>query len=235
MRRGLCVLSILCAAAWAQAEGTPPKRVLIIGDSMMRITAHALELELSKQPGVEARSFTSLGSGLARLDIFDWIAKINELVAEFKPDATIVWFGANDRQPMKTNGGVIRPGAPEWDVEYSRRVGEAMDLLAPADGTRVIWLELPNMREPSIQNDVNAINQLVAAETQKRTRVELMPTRTLLGRKVDAYSPYIIGERGMPVQVRDNDGVHLSRPGADLLAAHIAQHLYGGAPAKETP
>ena len=88
-------------AAAVHADG--PEKVLIIGDSMMRIPAHAIKLELKGKEGVAAKDHTSLGSGLARLDAYDWMGKIDELLKEFQPDAAVVWFGTNDRQPMKTD------------------------------------------------------------------------------------------------------------------------------------
>ncbi len=213
----------------------PPKRILVIGDSMMRITAHALELEAAKRPGVEVRSFTSLGSGIARLDVFDWMAKADELVAEFKPEVTIAWFGTNDRQALQVKDEVIQPGAPGWNQEYARRVGELMDKLAPGEGTRVVWLELPHMRDPKIHADVEAINALVQAEVERRERVEYFRTRTLLNRKADVFSPYIVGAKGMPLEVRDTDGVHLNRAGADLMASRLMKHLLDGGAAKDKP
>ncbi len=206
----------------------PPRRILIIGDSMMRVTAHALQQALDRRPGTETRAFTSLGSGLARLDVFDWMAKIAELVESFDPDATVAWFGANDRQPMQlADGGVVRPGTPEWEAEYGRRIGEAMELLTARGGARVYWLELPDMRENHVKEAVAEANRLAAAEAGRRPAAAFLPTRTLLSRQPGTYSPYILGARGMPVQVRDPDGIHLNRAGADRMAEYLTNQLFG--------
>lgn len=223
----LITITVGVTAGAALAPPTSPKRVLIIGDSMMHVTAHSLELTLAGRTGVTTRAFTSLGSGLARLDAFDWIAKIQALLAEFDPDATVAWFGTNDRQPMQTADGVIRIDQPEWETEYARRVGVVMDLLTTHDAARVCWLELPDMRNPEMQKEVQLINDLVRAESGKRERVEFISTRKILARHPGKFSPYIIGPNGMPVQVRDADGVHLNRTGADLLADYLADYLYG--------
>lgn len=218
---------MLTTAAAVCAEPEKPKRVLIIGDSMMRVTAHATERALTKIEGVQSRAFTSLGSGMARLDIFDWMAKIDELVAEFNPDTTIVWFGTNDRQALRTGANIIQTGDPAWEEEYARRVGLAMDKLTASPGARVLWLELPDMREAKISDDVNLINKIVKAEADKRPNVEFFPTRGLLSRQPGTYSPYVIGRDGMPLQIRDADGVHLNRAGADRMAEAMIKHLYG--------
>jgi len=204
------------------AETVRPGKVLIIGDSMMRITSHAVALHLERVEGVTSHAHSSLGTGLARLDVFDWMAKIDELVAEHKPDTTLAWFGTNDRQPMqREDGSVVQPADEGWGAEYSRRVALAMDKLTAAEGAKVYWLELPVMRDPKVNEDVNYINGLVRDEAEKRPAVTYLETRAVLGRSPDTYSPYVIGPRGMPLPVRDVDGVHLSRAGADRLAEHL--------------
>lgn len=221
--RVLILFFLSVFAASLRAEG--PKKVLILGDSMMRVTAHATELQLGKREGVTAKSHTSLGSGLARLDVFDWMAKIDELVGEFKPDAVIVWFGTNDRQPITTGEKVAQPGTAEWNVEYARRIGEAMDKLS-ASGATVYWLELPDMRDAKMQDEILQLNQLFKSEAEKRKTVEFIPTRSVFSRKEGTFSPYVIGPNGMPLQVRDADGIHLNRAGADRMAAEMMKRLY---------
>ncbi len=222
---------------WGMFPGTTdadqiesPSRVLIIGDSMMRVTAHALELQISRREGVTSRAFTSLGSGISRLDVFDWMEKIDELVSEFSPDCTIAWFGTNDRQPLRTEGGIIRPDSPEWEVEYARRVGEAMDKLLAMPESNVLWLELPDMRESRLQEDVDLINQIVQREAAKRARAHYYPTRSLLSRRPGTFSMHIVGPTGMPLQIRDSDGVHLNRTGADRMAESIINFLFENSP-----
>lgn len=207
-------------------KGRSPERVLIIGDSMMRVTAHAAELQLSRREGVESLAFTRLGSGLARLDVFDWMEKLDELLDEFNPEVTLVWFGANDRQNMRTGAGIIRPAAPEWEAEYARRVGIVMDKLTAVEGARVVWLELPDMRESRLQRDVELINRIVRQEAGRRDRVTFYPARALLSREPGRFTMHIAGPTGMPLQVRDNDGVHLSRAGADFLAEALMRYLF---------
>ncbi len=227
-RISITTIGLMLAAAglWAQ-PATKPERILVIGDSMMQVTAHALNRRLDRIPNVKNRRHTSLGSGLARLDVFDWHEKIQELVDDFNPDATIVWFGANDMQPMQTDNGVVRPGTPEWSAEYKLRVGIAMDHLTAREPAYVYWLELPDMRDPRIQNDVALINRMIENAAEQRKRAVFVPTRTLLSREPGAYSPFIIGPRGLPVQIRDPDGVHLNRAGAERMTEYLVKYILG--------
>ncbi len=215
------VLTLLATLSSAAEE------ILILGDSMMRIPSHSLSLQLERRPNVTVRSQTSLGTGLARLDVFDWIAKIDELLAVKAPTMSLVWFGTNDTQPITSEGGtVLQPHTPEWSAEYSRRVGQIMDKLLAGEGSKVYWLELPLMREANATRDITLINELVQVEAGKRDGVHFVALGNVLGRGGNTYSPFVMGARGMPVQVRDVDGVHLSRAGADRLAEHMMTILF---------
>lgn len=203
-----------------------PGRVLIIGDSMMRVTAHATTLALEKRPGVITKSETSLGSGLARLDAYDWMSKIDTLVAEFNPDLSLVWFGTNDHQPMQTDAGIVSISDPEWEREYAHRVGMVMDKLTAPEGAKVYWLELPVMRDSKITESVDIINRIAKAEADKRENVTFFITRKILGRKPGVYSPNVIGPDGKMIVLRSSDGIHLSRPGADRIASAIDKEIF---------
>lgn len=193
---------------------------------MMRVTSHATEMVIEKRPGVEVQSKTSLGSGLARLDAFDWMSEIDTIVREFDPEASVVWFGTNDRQPMQTESGTVNISDAEWETEYARRVALVMDKLTAKENAKVYWLELPVMRDDSITEKVDFINRIAKVEAEKRPRVIFFETRGILGRRPDTYSPYIIGPNGQMTDLRDRDGVHLSRAGADRIAEAIDKALY---------
>jgi hypothetical protein len=203
-----------------------PEKVLIIGDSMMMVTSHATQLALRRKDGVETRAEPSLGSGLARLDAFDWMKKAQDLVTEFDPDVTMVWFGTNDNQPMQTSQGILRPGDPRWLAEYTRRMGEMMDILSHKEGAKVYWLELPVMRDKEVNEYVNEINAIAKAEAEKRSSVIFFETNHLLTRKPDTFTVYLIDRTGKPVKVREPDGVHLARPGADIVAKAFVKELF---------
>lgn len=219
-----CALGFFIFTSPVQAA---PKRVLIIGDSMMQVTAHATSLALDKRSGVASKSHTSIGSGLARLDVFDWMGQAETLVKEFNPDVSMVWFGTNDRQPMQTaDKGIVQLTDSAWEEEYARRVGVMMDKLLAAKGSKVYWLELPVMRDEKMTGEVAVINRIAKAEADKRDRVEFFPTENVLTRRPGVYSPMMIGNDGRPIKVRDVDGIHLSREGADRVAASFVKTIF---------
>lgn len=206
------------------AEGAP---VLMMGDSMMRLLGIAMEKEL-KAAGVQpTASFSSLASGLARLDAFDWFAKADALMKEHKPATVVVSLGANDRQTLKdVTGRVVMLGTPEWEREYALRIGRIMDELIKGGATRVIWLLLPDMREPVQQEYAKLINTIFTKEAAVETRkdkIVLFDSSPLLSRKPGTFSLYVMAPDGAVLTVRDADGIHLTNPGAKRVAQSLVK------------
>lgn len=196
--------------------------VLMIGDSMMRLLGNALEKELGKIPEVKASSFTSLGSGLARLDAFDWMAKSIALMDEKKPSTVIVSVGANDHQVLvDLSGKKILVDTPAWSLEYGRRVKQIMELLTQGGAKRIIWLTLPDMKEPTQQSYAQTVNKIIAEQAATHPVVSLFDTAPILARKPGKFVSYVMGADGSVITVRDSDGVHLSTDGAKRLAQAI--------------
>ena len=209
----------------ASAETETLRRVLVIGDSIMNLLARSIERAAAGDKALSVATFTSLGSGLARLDLFDWPGRIEALIREHRPDTLVLMMGANDRQPMQVDGRILQPDTPEWDEEYARRVARIFEL-AEAGGVRhVVWLELPDMREPAVQAHAERVNAIVRAEAARRAGAEFFETRPILSRKPGVYSAYIVQANGMPLEVRSRDGIHLNRSGADLLAEQLLSRL----------
>lgn len=227
-RLSLGLAALLLSGNLNLAQGQSPQNILIMGDSIMQAVARSLERQISRQGGgVKANSYTHIGTGLARLDLFDWLAQIEQQVQTHQPDTVFIMMGANDNQPMQTSGGVVRPGDAAWEREYARRAGEAMDIMVRLGVRRIHWIELPDMREARLQNDVNTINRLVREEANKRQNVTFQESRSLLSRTPGEYSPYIIQANGMPLDIRAGDGIHLNRRGADFLAEQMIARTFG--------
>jgi uncharacterized protein len=205
----------LCAATDKDGHA----EVLIAGDSMMRSVARSFEKAFTRR-GLSTTKFASIGTRLARLDLLDWPAKLAALARAHTPARAIVMMGANDNQPLQVGGGVIPFGTDTWQTEYGRRVGKAMDALLDADVTQLIWVGLPCMREKRLDADVRRINEIVAQQAAARRAVVFVPVYALFS-KDGAYSSYVIGKNGLPLEVRSADGIHMTRNGAELLVEHV--------------
>ena len=217
-------------ATYQKLEADAREPVLMLGDSMMRLLSRAMEKALKKE-GIEASSYTSLGSGLARLDALDWFAKIEEMMTERKPATVVITLGANDRQPLKdASGNVFQFGTDAWRAEYGSRIGRAMDALIQHGAKRVVWLCLPDMKEHIQQTFAEMANGLYAEQVAVGTRkdqVVLFDTRATVSRVPGKYSAYMMSPRGEALTVRDQDGVHLTMVGARLVAETLVETFWG--------
>lgn len=198
---------------------------------MMKLPGLAVKRELSqKRPEVEAHTFSGIGTGLARLDAFDWLAKINALCAEIQPKVAVVSLGANDRQPMKMpdGSGIAQPDTDEWNTEYAKRIASTMDHFIENGCERIIWLLLPPMRDPVVNRHATKLNELTADAAQSRPQVSLFDVgRLVADRRTDGFSERIIDSRNATaVTVRERDGIHLSPQGARILADALVEKYW---------
>jgi len=218
---GLLAIVALSAQGIVHAAADVPAHAdaLIAGDSMMRSVERSFEKALSRRK-VSTTSFASIGTGLARLDLLDWPAKLETLARAFTPKQAFIMMGTNDNQPLQIGGGAIPFGSDSWQSEYGRRVGKTMDALLDGGVGQVVWIGLPCMREERLDQDVRVINDIIANQAAARPNVTFVPTYALFS-KSDTYSSYVISGNGMPVEVRDEDGIHLNRKGAELLVEYV--------------
>ena len=202
---------------------------LMLGDSMMRLLGKAMEKELKKE-GFAAKSFTSLGSGLARLDAFDWYTKIETMMKETQAATVVVTLGANDRQPLLNESGqTLQFGTEAWREEYGQRIGRAMDTLISNGAKHVIWLLLPDMKDRTHQLYAEVVNELyreqAAVETRKDS-VILFDMRPLITRTPGTFTLFIMSPQGEALSVRDTDGVHLTMTGAKIVAEGLIKTFW---------
>lgn len=105
------------------------KNVLVFGDSLMKLVSRSIEKDMDRDSNMDATSIVSIGSGLARLDLFDWNAKIENAVSKINPSIAVAMIGANDNQPMKTDSGIVRLGTDAWKSEYRKGADMLADVV----------------------------------------------------------------------------------------------------------
>ncbi len=217
MKRGgwLLVLSLSCLAVEAAAA-----RVWIVGDSIVRETSFALRKTL-ESANVPADSFISLGSGLTRPDLFDWHAKLRDIVTNSRPELVVVMMGASDIQDMKGNGQLLSRGTPAWDAEYARRLDGALEILAGGGVRQVFWVGLPDMRDAELNQFAHDLNGIIKTRVAARSFARFFDSASLLSKQPGQFSAYLPGPDGMPILARSTDGKHLSLQGGAILAQAI--------------
>ena len=139
-------------------------------------------------------------------------------VREDKPDAAVVFIGANEGFDMPGTGGrPVRCCGADWAAVYAFRVRRMMDTYRRGGRARVYWLTLPFPRDRDRQEVARAVNAAIAvASVPYRAQVRVLdmaPIFTPGGRYRAAMT--IDGRERI---VREPDGIHLNREGSQLAA-----------------
>ena len=104
----------------------PPKRVLqnllVTGDSMGKPLNTELYLALHEQ-GVHVYSDLQFGGGISKDFVFDWPTEADAAARQFRPDATVVFIGADEGFPLRPPGGghKVPCCGPHWAAAYANR------------------------------------------------------------------------------------------------------------------
>ena len=198
-------------------DGERPK-VLLTGDSMMQ----GLDGFLSDRLGERVNVFREVvpASGISKPAGVDWLTRARVRAGRVRPDATVVFLGANEGFDMESPSGrpVICCGAG-WLGEYTRRVRTMMQSYSrPARG-KVFWLQMPQVRfaeRHQMQLQVNAAIRRAASGLRGVRIVRLDQVFTPGNRYRD-----VMIYRGRRVRVRERDGIHLTVAGAEIAAGKV--------------
>ncbi len=206
-------------AARGPVTAADPLTMYIGGDSMVEIQFGTALEDLADDTGmieVSAIEFDR-GSGLTRPDFIDWPAKLVAASETYDPDVMVLYFGGNDAQPMKLDGVVYEPADQEWQDEYRTRVAGVMDAMTEA-GHHVYWMGLPITRDDSTAAKFAILNDIYASEAEAREGVTFITAWELFAGSDGRYSEYLPNRKGDVVDMRLNDGIHLTTAGAYHLA-----------------
>ncbi len=222
----------------ARAEATPaavelraptaddPLRLWVGGDSMAQVFGPALADAAQSTGLVEPSVHYEMASGLTRPDYYDWPAALRSDVAAGDPEVLVVVFGVNDGQGIVLADGTPIPEVtdPRWSTEYRRRVAEVMDDLR-ADDRLVLWVLLPPMSDADYGARMAVVTEAVAAEAASRPWIVTVDAGASLADASGAFADTLPDAGGNPVDVRLDDGIHLTEIGAERLAGQVMELL----------
>ena len=205
------------------AKPKPPRRlgkVLVTGDSL----AIPLDVELARKmagdDGVRVLREPHIGTGVSKSGFVDWGKLSARQVRKHRPEAIVVFIGANEGFPLPAPGGKVECCGPVWAAEYANRVRRMMNTYRQRGGARVYWLNLPLPRDRGRQEAARAVNAaLDVASVPFRSQVRVLdmeqtftPDRRYRGSmQVD----------GRDRSVREPDGIHLNATGAELASREV--------------
>lgn len=200
------------------------RTLLVTGDSL----AQPLDVQLARRlagDGVQTVRDAHLGTGISKSDIVDWGLLSTQQARKRKPDAVVMFMGANEGFPFPGPGGRrIECCGPEWAVVYATRARRMMDTYRRDGAARVYWLTLPMPRDSLRQKVARTVNAAIAVAAQ--------PFRSQV-RVLDMSSVFTPGNRyraaqdvgGRETIVRRPDGIHLNDAGASIAMGIVLQRI----------
>jgi lysophospholipase L1-like esterase len=213
----------------ALGEKPPPRRplkaVLVTGDSMVQ----PLDAEVARSlapKSIKVVRDAHVGTGISDTSIVDWGKLSISQVAKHKPDAVVMFMGANDGFPMKVGTREVKCCGADWAAEYAYRARRMMDTYRRGGAARVYWLLLPTYRSAARNKIAHVVNAAIyAAASPYRAQVRILDMGAIFtpGNKYrDAMTV-----DGHDQIVRQADGVHLNGTGSRVAADDVIQALRG--------
>jgi len=221
-----CSQRFLELSAQKKTDVSAPYKILILGDSFVN-GGIGIELEkaLINCSSTQVVRVSKPSTGLARRDYFDWRGEAEKLLNEHNPNIVFVMFGANDGQGIVQNGyNDIEFGTPQWDVEYAKRIGEFMDILASRK-LRFFWIGNPIARSSEYRDKMSKLNVLYKTQASNYKNEEFIDTWSMLKCAEKDYCDYLPDENGQLQLARESDGIHVTSFGGKIIAKEILKIL----------
>ena len=95
-----------------------------------------------------------------------------------------------------------------------------MDILR-ADDRIVYWIALPPMRDEGFDGRAEIMNEIYREAAESRPWMTYLDLQPIFGDERGDYVERQADQSGEPVDLRQEDGVHLSQAGASLLAREM--------------
>jgi lysophospholipase L1-like esterase len=213
------------AGALGEPEAKRPLGTLLVtGDSL----STPLDLELGQRlapAGVDVVRDPHLATGISRDDLVDWGQLSATQVADDRPDAVVIFIGANEGLPMPgPGGGEVGCCGPEWAAVWANRARQLMENYAQQGAAKVYWLTVPTARDPDRAPITDAVNAAVYAAA--------VPIRSSV-RVLDMGAIFTPGDRfrnaidvdGRATIIREPDGIHLNETGSAIAADAVEAAL----------
>lgn len=203
---------------------TIPQRVLLIGSSSMNSDLGAFLAQSLRKQELYVHRHAKVGSGLARPDFYDWMDVLPNLIAEHKPELVIAQFIGNDCQSLIMSDGSLKAkyGTKEWKTAYEERITALITLLHKQN-IRIAFLGMSNVESSVFRKKLKRSNEIIynVASKNKVPFISLWETTSTAGGAAESQ----IISNNIPKRMYQEDGIHLSRPGARMVGREIFTQL----------
>ena len=195
--------------------------VLITGDSMMQYIGMIASQNYPKL-GLKVLDLSKQSTGLLYKKSHNWAQVIKDTLAKNKDIKLLVMLiGANDPWGRSINGKFYELNSSEWREFYARRVDEIYKI-AKASNVKVLWLSLPCMQKTDYAKKTQLLNEIYKSVSEQNGQIFINTSQYLC--QNDEYKTHIdiAGKRS---KIRQDDGIHISKIGSQILADEILKRI----------
>jgi hypothetical protein len=202
-----------------------PMRLYVGGDSMASEFSKSMERVAATTGVMTSTLDPRVSTGLSRPDYFNWPAHLVNDVLPQHPEALIMMFGANDAQNITLdNGEVLERFSEPWLDEYRTRVAGTMDLLK-GENRMTFWVGMPIMDPDAGVRGQDELNHIYWSEAKKRPWIRYVDSWPFYADENGNYQHRLPSKDGTVNGLRQADGVHWSKWGADRIAWEVLQAI----------
>ena len=195
--------------------------VLITGDSMMQYIGMIASQNYPKL-GLKVLDLSKQSTGLLYKKSHNWAQVIKDTLTQNQGIKLLVMLiGANDPWGRSINGKFYELNSSEWREFYARRVDEIYKI-AKASNVKVLWLSLPCMQKTDYAKKIELLNEIYKSVSEQNGQIFINTSEYLC--QNDEYKTHIdiAGKRS---KIRQDDGVHISKIGSQILADEILKRI----------
>ncbi len=195
--------------------------VLITGDSMMQYIGMIASQNYPKL-GLKVLDLSKQSTGLLYKKSHNWAQVIKDTLAKNKDIKLLVMLiGANDPWGRSINGKFYELNSSEWREFYARRVDEIYKI-AKASNVKVLWLSLPCMQKTDYAKKIELLNEIYKSVSEQNRQIFINTSEYLCQNDNFLTHLNIDGKRS---KIRQDDGIHISKIGSQILADEILKRI----------
>ena len=195
--------------------------VLITGDSMMQYIGMIASQNYPKL-GLKVLDLSKQSTGLLYKKSHNWAQVIKDTLAQNKDIKLLVMLiGANDPWGRSINGKFYELNSSEWREFYARRVDEIYKI-AKASNVKVLWLSLPCMQKTDYAKKIELLNEIYKSASEQNGQFFINTSEYLCQNDNFLTHLNINGKRS---KIRQDDGIHISKAGSQILADEILKRI----------
>ena len=195
--------------------------MLITGDSMMQYIGMIASQNYPKL-GLKVLDLSKQSTGLLYKKSHNWAQVIKDTLAQNKDIKLLVMLiGANDPWGRSINGKFYELNSSEWREFYARRVNEIYKI-AKASNVKVLWLSLPCMQKTDYAKKIELLNEIYKSVSEQNGQFFINTSEYLCQNDNFLTHLNINGKRS---KIRQDDGIHISKAGSQILADEILKRI----------